>query len=204
MTERVSYDGGVRDKDTDKPDFTLLFPENVPHGEQFLTTVARVMTEKAAYYGSRNWEAFASQEPLDHAKRSLMRHVTKLVAGETDEEHLALAAINLLFIHTIAYKMGAAQGSTATHAPDDVIRGDLYGTPYEYNTATDDFRCALPPWRVVRALLDAGLDDRYFQLCHAMLENGRCACCRIIQRLMDDSVCMYCAMDSLLCCKGDD
>ena len=52
----------------------------------------------AAKYEARNWEKGL---PMDRSMGSLLRHLNQYREGERDEDHLAAAACNLMFlIHT--------------------------------------------------------------------------------------------------------
>lgn len=94
--ERVEFDGGgVRDRDTGKPRFDLLMPFYVPYEDQYLTRVARLMTDGASKYGDRNWEQMSDLDALDRFKASAFRHFMQWLAGETDEDHAAAVFFNV-------------------------------------------------------------------------------------------------------------
>lgn len=102
VTKTKFAGGGVRDSEEGKPMFGLLRPRSVPFAEQLLTRMANVMAAGAVKYASRNWEKFSDQAALDHANESFWRHAEKWQAGETDEDHAAMAAVNILFSEYVA------------------------------------------------------------------------------------------------------
>lgn len=63
----------------------------LPHSA--LLRVARHMENSLADHGERNWEMGL---PMHCFLDSAMRHVFKYMDGQTDEDHLAAAATNLL------------------------------------------------------------------------------------------------------------
>lgn len=97
--------GGIRESQDGRPMPSLLWPRDVPHDDQFLTLMAQEMADGARKYDERNWENFRDEEALEHTKNSVLRHVFAWAAGETDENHGVKAALNLMFYHTIQYKM---------------------------------------------------------------------------------------------------
>ena len=85
--------GSVRDTRVGKGRFDLLPP-------RAMREVAQHFEAGAAKYGDRNWE---KGQPLSRYLDSALRHTMLVLQGETDENHAAAAAWNLLcFIDTRA------------------------------------------------------------------------------------------------------
>jgi hypothetical protein len=101
----VEESGFQRDTQEDKPQFGLLLPKGIPYKEQMITRWAELMTRGAKKYNSRNWEKANSQEALDRAKESLLRHAIQACTDEQDEDHLAATMFNAMFIATLQYKL---------------------------------------------------------------------------------------------------
>lgn len=99
--------GMVRDTQDGKPRFDLIFPEGVPFGEQILTRFAALMARGAEKYTERNWELARTEEELNRARGSALRHLIQWYVGETDEDHAAGAMFNLMAAETIRWKMRA-------------------------------------------------------------------------------------------------
>lgn len=95
--KRIEYNSGMkRDVQDDKPDFTLLFPEDLPFEKQPLTIFAHHLRLGAQKYGRRNWEKANSQEELDRFKQSALRHLLQALSGEEDEDHLSAVLFNII------------------------------------------------------------------------------------------------------------
>lgn len=104
--ERQEYDSGmVRDTQSGKPRFDLLFPQGVPYGAQFLTRVAELLARGAEKYSDRNWEKATGSDELDRFKSSALRHLTQWVTDQTDEDHAAAVVFNLLAYETTKWKI---------------------------------------------------------------------------------------------------
>lgn len=104
--ERLQFASGmVRDIESDKPAFELLLPLNVPYDEQMVTRVAKHLREGAKKYARRNWEKGNSNEEMERALASAIRHLIQLFCGETDEDHAAAAISNVIFAETMRYKI---------------------------------------------------------------------------------------------------
>ncbi len=80
--------GAVRDSDETKPRIDLISPF-------FLERVGERMRTGAKTYGERNYELGI---PISRSLASLYRHLVKYHAGERDEDHLAGAVCNLVFM----------------------------------------------------------------------------------------------------------
>lgn len=103
---RESYDSGmVRDTQQGKPRFDLLMVESVPYGHQFLTRLAALAARGAVKYGERNFERADSEEEIGRFKASAFRHFVQWMAGETDEDHGAAVAWNILAAETATFKL---------------------------------------------------------------------------------------------------
>jgi hypothetical protein len=105
--EREAYETGmVRDvQGPDKPRFDLLWAENVPYEEQFLTRVAALAQRGAAKYGDRNHEKSRTPEEMARFKASALRHLMQWLAGETDEDHMAAVTMNLFMAESCRWRM---------------------------------------------------------------------------------------------------
>lgn len=104
--ERQNFESGmVRDTQQGKPRFDLLMPKDVPYSDQLLTRFAELMARGAEKYGDRNWEKADSQEELDRAKASALRHMIQWFAGEVDEDHAAAVMFNLTMAEYVKGKI---------------------------------------------------------------------------------------------------
>ena len=90
--ERQGFDTGAqRDTATGKPRLELISPI-------FLNRLGAHLGAGAEKYDARNWEKGI---PLDRSMASLLRHLNQYREGLRDEDHLAAAACNIMFlIHT--------------------------------------------------------------------------------------------------------
>ena len=83
--------GAKRDSDTGRGAYELISPI-------FINRLAKHLEAGAEKYDPRNWEKGI---PIARCFRSALRHIWQALAGYTDEDHLAAAACNLMFImHT--------------------------------------------------------------------------------------------------------
>jgi hypothetical protein len=83
--------GAVRDTADDKPALELISPI-------FEQRLGQWLAEGAKKYARRNWEKGI---PIERSLASLKRHINLYQEGRTDEDHLAAAACNVMFmIHT--------------------------------------------------------------------------------------------------------
>lgn len=80
--------GAQRDTQEGKPRYTLISPK-------FKRRLAEALTRGAEHYGSHNWHKGI---PVERSLDSLLRHLEHFIDGDTDEDHLANAACNLMFI----------------------------------------------------------------------------------------------------------
>jgi hypothetical protein len=94
-----------RDTQAGKARYDLLFPKDVPYSAQFLTRVAELLARGAEKYSERNWEQAAGEVEMERFKSSALRHLAQWMAGETDEDHAAAVAFNLLGAETLKWKM---------------------------------------------------------------------------------------------------
>lgn len=97
--------GAVRDTEQGKPRFDLLLPRDLSYKEQMLTRWAELMARGAEKYDARNWEKFQTQEALDRAKSSAMRHFMQWMTNEADEDHAAAVYFNIMAAEYIKRKM---------------------------------------------------------------------------------------------------
>lgn len=104
--ERAEFSSGmVRDTEKGKPRFSLLIPKGVPYEAQFLTRFAALMARGAEKYEARNWEKAEGEAELERYHSSAFRHLIQWIAGETDEDHAAAVAFNLLAAETVKAKL---------------------------------------------------------------------------------------------------
>lgn len=104
--KRYEEDSGFqRDTQEGKPRFNLLFPKDMPYKEQPLTRLAELMGRGAEKYDDRNWERADSEEALERAKESLLRHTIQTVTGETNEDHKAGIMFNTIFIIYLEWRL---------------------------------------------------------------------------------------------------
>lgn len=93
---REQYASGMqRDTQDGKPRFDLMFALDLPFEEQLITRYAQRLAQGVQKYGERNWEKAETQEELDRAKASAVRHFMQWMAGETDEDHASAVVFNL-------------------------------------------------------------------------------------------------------------
>lgn len=97
--------GGMRDGAAKTERFELAWVHGQDFDGQMLTRYARWMARGATKYEPRNWESFASEDALEHARGSLLRHVFKLIAGRVDEDHAAAVWFNVQAIELIRERM---------------------------------------------------------------------------------------------------
>jgi hypothetical protein len=92
--ERQEFETGAkRDVRTGKGRYDLISPV-------FLRRLAVVMEKGAEKYGERNWE---QGMPVCRFIDSAIRHILQFLDHETDEDHLAQAAFNVMgALHTQA------------------------------------------------------------------------------------------------------
>lgn len=101
----VEESGFQRDIQDDKPRFDLMFAKDVPYSDQMITRFAELLSRGAKKYNDRNWERADSDEAMDRAKSSMLRHCIQAVCDEQDEDHLAAVMFNVLFISTLQHKL---------------------------------------------------------------------------------------------------
>jgi hypothetical protein len=103
---RAAYESGmVRDTQAGKARFDLLLAEGVPYGKQFLTRFAQLMQRGEEKYGARNWEKANSQEEVNRFRASALRHLAQWHCGDTEEDHAAAVAFNLMAAEMTVWKM---------------------------------------------------------------------------------------------------
>lgn len=104
--KRQQFDsGGQRDTQEGKARFDLLLPKGVPYEEQLLTRWANLMERGRRKYKERNWELFNSEEELERAKSSALRHLLQWIHDVEDEDHAAAVMFNLLAAENIKRKL---------------------------------------------------------------------------------------------------
>jgi len=80
--------GAIRDTAEGKPRIDLISPFA-------LRRLGAWLAKGAEKYAERNWEAGI---PMQRCVESLCRHVESIKAGENDEDHLAAAMCNTMFL----------------------------------------------------------------------------------------------------------
>lgn len=80
--------GAVRDEAEDKPRFDLFCP-------YAMEAIGAVLKEGVKHYGAFNW---AKGIPLSRCMESLERHIQQFKEGKVNEDHLAHAACNIMFM----------------------------------------------------------------------------------------------------------
>lgn len=125
--ERIEYVSGMRrDVQTGKPRFDLLLVDNQPYDRQFLTRFARLLERGAKKYGERNWQLADSPEEIARFKASALRHMMQWQTGETDEDHAAAVAFNLMAAEYVKWKLEEGIGKTITAADmNDGVRDSI-------------------------------------------------------------------------------
>ena len=104
--QHQEYDSGMRrDSQDGKPRFDLIRTKRQSYDEQMITRYAELLRRGAEKYDARNWEEGDSEEELDRAKSSLLRHTEQLIAGETDEDHAAAVWFNAQAIEYFRWRL---------------------------------------------------------------------------------------------------
>ena len=93
----------TREDKSDKINWDLLYPRNIPLDKQLLYETAKHMSAGAKVHGARNWEN-ATLEQLPSFRESYRRHSEAYLNGETDENHHTAMMFNLLGMRLIQVK----------------------------------------------------------------------------------------------------
>ena len=118
--ERIHFPTGMmRDVQTGKPRFDLLWPEQMPYEEQMLTRWAMHMAAGAEKYEARNWEQAATREELERYRASALRHMYQWLAGEDEEDHASAIYFNIMGAEYVRWRMAAA--AWASESEDDSL-----------------------------------------------------------------------------------
>lgn len=103
--------GAQRDTQSNKPRYTLIevkeleslrdkaAPDDTVGGYidwTWFNEVQKVLAAGAKKYGTKNWQKGI---PLMRCVDSLLRHIKAFIDGDGDENHLANASCNLMFLH---------------------------------------------------------------------------------------------------------
>jgi hypothetical protein len=113
----LEYHSGMRrDSQDGKPRFDLIRTKRQPYEEQMIYRYAMLLARGAEKYSARNWEEGNSEEELERAKASLLRHTEQLVAGETDEDHAAAVWFNSQAIEYFRWRLNSHQPQTDEEA----------------------------------------------------------------------------------------
>jgi hypothetical protein len=114
-----------------------------------LTRYANLLARGAVKYDARNWENGDSQEELERAEESLLRHTVQLLAGETDEDHAAAVWFNTqaveYFRWRIAQKAQIEDFQAEMKKPGSII---INNPPVNPAAAATSIREALAKFRV--------------------------------------------------------
>jgi len=104
--QHAEYASGMRrDTQEGKPRFALMVTKLQPYEDQMLTRYAKLLARGAEKYDDRNWEEGNSEEELERAKDSLLRHTMQLIAGERDEDHAAAVWFNTQAIEYFRWRI---------------------------------------------------------------------------------------------------
>lgn len=104
--QHAEYASGMRrDTQEGKPRFALMVTKLQPYEDQMLTRYAKLLARGAEKYDDRNWEEGNSDEELERAKDSLLRHTMQLIAGERDEDHAAAVWFNTQAIEYFRWRL---------------------------------------------------------------------------------------------------
>lgn len=105
--ERIHFPTGMmRDVQTGKPRFDLLWPEQMPYEEQMLTRWATHMAAGAEKYEARNWEQAETPEELERYQASALRHMYQWLSGEDEEDHASAVYFNIMGAEYVKWRMG--------------------------------------------------------------------------------------------------
>lgn len=107
-THQEYASGMRRDSQDGKPRFDLIRTKAQPYEEQMIYRYAMLLARGAEKYSARNWEDGNSEEELDRAKASLLRHTEQLVAGEEDEDHAAAVWFNAQAIEYFRWRLASS------------------------------------------------------------------------------------------------
>lgn len=105
---RTEFESGmVRDASEGKLDYTSLL-----YGPMLDRYIAHLTKGREKYPdpepGVPNWTLASGSMELEHAKRSLLRHVFQMLRGERDEDHAAAVWFNVNLIEYIREQMELA------------------------------------------------------------------------------------------------
>jgi len=96
LNEQQQFKSGMKRNDsTGKPRFDLICPQSQAYEKTLLYRWAMLMTKGMEIYSARNWEQADGLAELESFKASAERHFRQLMAGETDEDHMAAVLFNL-------------------------------------------------------------------------------------------------------------
>lgn len=126
--QHEQYDSGMRrDTSTGKPRFDLIRTKRQPYDDQMITRYAKLLARGAAKYDPRNWENGDSEEELDRAQESLLRHVEQLIAGETDEDHAAAVWFNTQAVEYFRWRIEQKKKKSASMTVQFAFDGSASG-----------------------------------------------------------------------------
>lgn len=124
--KREEYESGMRrDVQEGKARFDLLVTDGLPYDEQFLYRFASLLSRGATKYGERNWQLADSDDELSRFRASGFRHFMQWMCGETDEDHAAAVAFNLMAAEYVKWKLANATEEVSTEV-EDSSSGDPY------------------------------------------------------------------------------
>lgn len=90
--------GFTREPEGEKPNYVPIFTARgldiVPH--ELIERVAEHYYQGGCKYAPNNWRRGTDAESLERNRRSAARHFVAWLNGETDEDHLAAVAWNMI------------------------------------------------------------------------------------------------------------
>lgn len=137
--QHAEYASGMRrDSQEGKPYFGLILTKLQPYEEQMLTRYAALLARGAVKYDARNWENGDSEEELERAKESLLRHTIQLLAGETDEDHAAAVWFNTQAVEYFRWRIARKNEIPAGSLSADMIIAGVSSPALEIHIPTID------------------------------------------------------------------
>lgn len=99
--KRVTFESGhVRGDSSQKVDYTLAVD-----GPMFKRWAEHLTRAADTHGGKRNWLRANTQEELERAKESALRHMMQWINGDSDEDHAAAVFFNINLFENIKTKL---------------------------------------------------------------------------------------------------
>lgn len=107
------------------PRFDLMWPEDVPFDEQYLTRIAVQMGRGALKYRERNWECGYDEAAYRRARASAHSHFAKWFNGVEDgDDHAAALFFNVMQVLYHETMLRSGPQHAAPQQPGDLVYGD--------------------------------------------------------------------------------